>query len=105
MWVIGFAVCADTRVRGRAGERFRVLRAGEVVFEGACASIRRLKDQVQKVSKGVECGVCLADPPELRPGDVLQSFSVKLLRAKKEDVTRVGQFSGSEAQRAASVGQ
>lgn len=82
-----------------------MLRAGEVVHEGICASIRRLKDQVQKVSKGVECGVCLADPPELRPGDVLQSFSVKLLRAKKEDVTRVGQFSGSEAQRAAFVGQ
>ena len=82
-----------------------MLRAGEVVHEGACSSIRRLKDQVQRVSKGMECGVCLADPPALRPGDVLQSFSVQMLRAKKEHVTRVGQFSGSEAQRAAFAGQ
>ncbi|KAK9819495.1 hypothetical protein WJX81_005164 [Elliptochloris bilobata] len=99
------AGCRVTEGTINAGERFRVLRGGEVVHEGACASLRRLKDQVQKVAKGLECGVCLEDPPELRPGDVLQTFRTDMVRAKKEDVTRVGQFSGTETQRSAFAGQ
>ncbi len=97
------------RAPPRAGERFRVLRGGDVVHEGACASIRRHKEEVQRVAKGTECGVCLAGAPELRPGDVLQCVRTDMVRPRKEDVSHVGRFSGAAAEaevgRAAYAGQ
>lgn len=84
-----------------------MLRAGEMVHEGACQSIRRLKDEVRSVARGLECGVCLAGTPELKQGDVLQCFRIDMIRPKREDVSRIGQFGGGDAtaQKSAFAGQ
>ena len=84
-----------------------MLRAGEAVHEGSCQSIRRLKDEVRSVARGLECGVCLAGAPELKQGDVLQCFRIDMIRPKREDVSRIGQFGGGDAtaQKSAFAGQ
>ncbi|XP_056682778.1 uncharacterized protein [Spinacia oleracea] len=50
----------------------RLLRSGEVVFEGTCASLKHDKQDVEKVLKGIECGVVIQDCFEFQIGDVIQ---------------------------------
>ncbi|RMZ56607.1 hypothetical protein APUTEX25_004753 [Auxenochlorella protothecoides] len=77
------AVVAGCRVQEgslRASHTFRVLRAGELVHEGPCASLRRVKLVVEAVGKGGECGVALTGFSHFRPGDVLRCISVEMVR-------------------------
>ncbi|CAI9755498.1 unnamed protein product [Fraxinus pennsylvanica] len=39
----------------------RLLRSGEVVFEGLCASLKREKQDVEAVGKGNDCGLVIKD--------------------------------------------
>jgi translation initiation factor IF-2 len=55
----------------RPGLRVRVLRGGEPLHEGPCASLRRGKLDAPAVGKGAECGVVLEGFSDFRPGDVL----------------------------------
>ncbi|KAL4420178.1 hypothetical protein ABPG77_008314 [Micractinium sp. CCAP 211/92] len=67
----------------RASLRYRVLRGGEVVHTGACASLKRHKLEVEAVGKGTECGVLLEDFAGVQPGDVLQCITVEMRAADK----------------------
>ena len=74
------AGCRVTEGSIRGSSRYRVVRGGEVVHEGACASLKRHKLDVETVGKGTECGVVLEEfVPAL--GDVLQCISVELRAA------------------------
>lgn len=58
---------------------YRVVRDGEVVFEGPCSSLRRRKDDVESVGgRGTECGVVLDEGRfgDVRLGDVVQCVAV-----------------------------
>jgi len=58
---------------------FRVVRDGEVVFEGPCSSLRRRKDVVDAIhGRGTECGVVLDEGrfEDLRVGDEVQCVAV-----------------------------
>lgn len=50
----------------------RLLRSGEVVFEGSCASLKQEKHDVESVTKGKECGVVIQDCLDFQIGDVVQ---------------------------------
>ncbi|KAJ4823803.1 hypothetical protein Tsubulata_005647 [Turnera subulata] len=50
----------------------RLLRSGEVVFEGSCTSLKREKQDVESVSKGNECGLVMGDYHDFRIGDIVQ---------------------------------
>jgi translation initiation factor IF-2 len=54
---------------------YRLVREGEVVWEGSCSSLRRQKEDVASVEKAQECGVVLGEGDssvKVEPGDVLQ---------------------------------
>ncbi|KAL3686134.1 hypothetical protein R1sor_004156 [Riccia sorocarpa] len=68
--------------------RIRVLRSGEVLFEGPCASLKREKDDVETVMKGSECGLVLKDWVDFQVGDVIQCI---------EDVRRMPKFVSSQS--------
>jgi translation initiation factor IF-2 len=55
----------------------RVLRAGEVVFDGKIASLKRFKDDVKQVAQGYECGVSIEAFDDLKEGDTLQAYVVE----------------------------
>ncbi len=57
----------------RGPQLFRLVRDGQVVFEGACCSIKRQKLEVDAAGKGTECGVVLGDSDwaDVQAGDVL----------------------------------
>jgi len=52
--------------------RIRVMRAGESLFQGDVASLRRFKDDVREVLEGFECGVALEGFDGIQAEDVLE---------------------------------
>ncbi|HTV20060.1 MAG TPA: EF-Tu/IF-2/RF-3 family GTPase, partial [Polyangiaceae bacterium] len=55
----------------RRGARVRVERAGDVVWQGGVASLRRFRDDAREVQSGLECGVVLAGFDQFEVGDLL----------------------------------
>ncbi|CAN8246498.1 unnamed protein product [Cochlearia groenlandica] len=66
----------------------RLLRSGEVVYEGTCASLKREKQDVEQVGKGNECGLVMGEWNDFRVGDVIQCM---------EPVVRKPKFVSSES--------
>lgn len=54
----------------------RVKRGDEQLWRGSILSLKRHKDDVKEVSKGMECGILLNGFDALQPGDILESFEV-----------------------------
>jgi translation initiation factor IF-2 len=52
----------------------RVLRNNVVVYEGELESLRRLKDDVAEVKKGVECGIGVKDYNDIQAKDQIEVF-------------------------------
>ncbi len=54
----------------------RLIRNGKEVWKGAIASLKREKDDVKEVKKGMECGIVLDGHPDFEVGDIIESFEV-----------------------------
>lgn len=54
------------------------------VHEGPCASIKRHKQDVERVGKGTECGVLLEGFAGFHQGDVLQCIELEMVAPGKE---------------------
>ena len=52
----------------------RVLRDNTVIYEGTLESLRRFKDDVQKVEAGTECGIGVKDYNDVKVGDQIECF-------------------------------
>jgi translation initiation factor IF-2 len=57
--------------------RARLLRDGEVVFEGKIGSLKRFKDDVREVTQGFECGIGLEGHDDVREGDLIETFIIE----------------------------
>jgi translation initiation factor IF-2 len=66
-----------------AGVVYRVLREGQVVFEGPLSSLKQQRNSVSAVGKGNECGVALDDGTfgDYQPGDVVQCVQRRTSRS------------------------
>lgn len=64
------------------GTVYRVLREGQVVYEGPCSNLRQHKQDVAAVGRNGECGVVLDGGRfgEFLPGDVLQCVQQRTTR-------------------------
>eukprot|EP00983_Pelagomonas_calceolata_P047400 1140631-Pelagomonas_calceolata.AAC.2 len=47
----------------------------QVVFDGKMASLRRIKDDVEEVSEGVECGLGAENFTEWKEGDKIECYT------------------------------
>jgi len=54
--------------------RARLIREGQVVWEGKIASLRRFKDDVREVATGYECGIALEDRDDIKEKDVIEAY-------------------------------
>lgn len=52
----------------------RVLRDGQVVFEGKIASLKRFQEDVKEVQSGFECGIKIEGFDKLREGDIIECY-------------------------------
>lgn len=67
------------------GCQVEVRRGKEVVHRGALASLRRVKDVVEEVAAGLECGVAVDDFTSWQEGDVIDAFRVVSKSQKLEE--------------------
>jgi translation initiation factor IF-2 len=56
------------------GLPIRVLRNQTVIYEGELESLRRFKDDVNKVEAGTECGIGVKNYNDIKPGDQIECF-------------------------------
>ena len=58
----------------------RVLRDGQVVFDGKMSTLRRFQDEVEEVKAGLECGIRLADYNDYEVGDVIECYTLEKIK-------------------------
>jgi translation initiation factor IF-2 len=64
----------------------RVLRNQTVIYEGMLESLRRFKDDVQKVEAGTECGIGVKNYNDVKAGDQIECFDrVEVKRTVKAE--------------------
>lgn len=71
----------------RRGLPIRVLRDSVVIFEGELESLRRHKDDVNKVDAGTECGIAVKNYNDVRSGDRIECFERIEVARKLEEST------------------
>jgi len=68
------AGCMVTEGFVRKDLPIRVLRDSVVIYEGQLESLRRIKDNVQEVKSGLECGIGVKDYNDVQEGDQIEVF-------------------------------
>ena len=61
----------------RRNARARVRRAGEVIYDGRIASLRRYQEDVTEVREGYECGIRLDGFDDFQEGDIIEAYQVE----------------------------
>lgn len=56
--------------------QIRVRRKDEIIWKGAIASLKKVKEDVREVQKGFECGVLLNGFSSFEVGDILEAYEV-----------------------------
>lgn len=85
---VKIAGCRVIDGRMTKSSSMRLLRSGEVIFEGSCASLKREKQDVETVGKGSECGLVINNCFDFQVGDIVQCL---------EQVNRKPKFISSES--------
>jgi translation initiation factor IF-2 len=68
------------------GLPIRVLRNNTVIYEGELESLRRFKDDVNKVEAGTECGIGVKNYNDVKAGDQIECFQrIEVKRTVKAD--------------------
>lgn len=57
----------------------RLKRAKSVIWKGTIASLKRVKEDVREVAKGLECGIVLTNCSDVCEGDVLEAYDVSYI--------------------------
>ena len=71
-------------VEGKAevGAMVRVIREGETLFETNLESLKLVKEDVRELEKDSDCGIKIATPKPIEPGDILEVFKVEKIERK-----------------------
>ena len=56
------------------GCKVRITREGELIYEGALASLKRFKDDVKEVKAGFECGLVFEGFDKMKEFDVVEAY-------------------------------
>jgi len=59
----------------------KVVRDGNIVWEGKVSTLKRFKDDVREVGTGYECGLVLDGFNDITAGDIVESYSLELVQA------------------------
>jgi translation initiation factor IF-2 len=63
----------------RRDARVRLVRDGIVVYDGKVASLRRIKDDVERVVNGLECGIALTNYSDIKEGDIIEAYRTEAI--------------------------
>jgi translation initiation factor IF-2 len=71
------AGCRVSEGKVERGANVRLIRDDVVIHEGKLATLKRFKDEVSEVNAGQECGMGFENYHDLKPGDVIECFTVE----------------------------
>jgi translation initiation factor IF-2 len=70
------AGCFVTEGSIQRNNQARIKRANQVVWKGSISSLKRVKEDVREVLKGLECGILLNNFNEIKEGDIVEAYEV-----------------------------
>ncbi len=73
------AGCLVTEGHVERGMGVRLLRDDVVIHEGELATLKRFKDEVDRVDSGTECGMAFKNYQDMHKGDVIECFTVEMI--------------------------
>lgn len=71
------AGCRVTEGEVRRNAKVRLLRKGEVIYQGEMSSLKHLQDDIREARAGFECGISLKNYSEYAPGDIIESYIIE----------------------------
>ena len=54
----------------------RVLRGAKIVFEGRIKTLKHLKEDVQTITSGMECGMNFFEWEDMEEGDIVECYTM-----------------------------
>ena len=57
----------------------RIKREGNVIWKGTIASLKRVKEDVREVQKGIECGILLQNCNDVKENDVIEAYEINYI--------------------------
>ena len=72
--IAGSMVTEGTVTRGAT---VRLVRDGTIVYSGRIGSLRRFKEDVREVTRGMECGIVLENYADVKEGDYIEVYEVR----------------------------
>lgn len=91
------AGCRVTDGRVERGSGVRLLRDDVVIHEGTLKTLKRFKEEVEKVQAGMECGMAFENYEDIRKGDQIECFTVEMIDRSLEDVALTDMEAAAEA--------
>ena len=76
------AGCRITEGRVERACGVRLLRDNVVIHEGMLKTLKRFKDEVEKVQAGMECGMAFENYEDIRKADQIECFTVEYVERK-----------------------
>jgi len=70
------AGCRVTNNKLLKNSLIKVLREGTIVYQGKIESLKRVREDVEEIQAGNECGIFIAEFQLWQPGDKIQSFDL-----------------------------
>lgn len=70
------AGCIVTEGSIHRNHSVRVRRGDEIIWKGAISSLKRVKEDVREIAKGLECGILLNNFNGIEAGDVIETYEV-----------------------------
>ncbi len=70
------AGCIVTEGTIQRNNLIRIMREGKMIGKTTIASLKRVKEDVREVNKGLECGISLNKFTDLQVGDILEAYEV-----------------------------
>ena len=64
----------------RARKGVRVIRDNVVIHDGKLATLKRFKDDVKEVTKGLECGIQIEDYNDIKEGDIIEVYIMEEIK-------------------------
>lgn len=70
------AGCMVTEGSITRNNNIRIKRGNEVIWKGTISSLKRVKEDVKEVLKGLECGIVLKGFSDVQAGDIIEAYEI-----------------------------
>jgi len=70
------AGCMVTEGSVHRNHMIRVRRGNDIIWKGNISSLKRVKEDVREVTKGLECGIVLSNFNDVQEGDILEAYEI-----------------------------